>query len=181
MGEEVGKLNEILNLKGDIDKKYETTGRGYKCYERDNEQECENDCRSYMAEELKYPSLNNKNQSIFDIISLPNVADSVCKKLESLGVKKVNWPGFNIFVEMTTADEPKDHLKKELFLGNICCKRSCSCKILLRDSKSKNFLKEFDLTNRVQNYRRLSYKCDDELKHCIDDCKEVVGDFLNNA
>lgn len=80
---------------------------------------------------------------------------------------------------MATADEPKDHLKKELLLGNICCKRPCSCKIILRDSKNKNFIKDFDLTNRL-NFGK-SYRCNDELKLCLDDCKEVVGDFLNNA
>ncbi len=139
--------------------------RAFKCDEVDHNNECETNCRRAVNDVIFYNSLNQINLDNYDPLSERNISNRICTVLN----QTINSPGVNVVVRMETG--PREiSVHKDVNLGNICCNRTCECKLVYKhiDRKLNKVELVVDLEDKLPQ-RPLSYYCNDEVRE--------VGDF----
>ena len=150
--------------------------RAYRCENLNHLDECENDCRAYVAEKLNYTLLKNREFDNYDPLVDREDSNKICQVLN----RTINSPGINLLVRYETGPRSIS-THKDINLGNLCCNRTCNCEVVFK-TKYKNLTNEeckLDIANRMPK-RPLSYYCSDEVNECIDDCKVAAGLTLRN-
>lgn len=134
-----------------------------------------------ISQKLEYKSLEDVSIDNYEPVkSAPNVADAICKMYSDVRVsEKINDPGMRVYIEISTGQDRKTHLKMDIPLNGICCKRTCLCQIAYRNPINKQDIKVLDLTEElILKTKHDSYYCEDELKSCMEDCRKEAGDKL---
>lgn len=148
--------------------------RAFICEDLNHLDECEQDCRIFVSDKIGYLPLKQSSSDEYDPLLNLNDSDKICQVLN----RKINSPGINLIARYETGTR---FMHKDISLGNICCKRTCTCEIVYK-TKNKNITNtecKVNIADRMPK-RNLSYYCDDELKDCIEDCKVAAGITLLN-
>jgi hypothetical protein len=171
----------IDELTANIFKKYGEK-RAYECSQLDHHKDCEIDCRFEIAKLIGgYDKINDLAVDSYNTLdalaSNRTYSNNICKILN----KRVYSPGLDLVARIETGPRGISW-HKDVSLGNICCKRVCTCEIVYKHTnRTLNKIEHvIDLADKLPQ-RPLSYKCDEELSECVNDCKLAAGIHLKSV
>ena len=140
--------------------------------------ECEIKCRQLAAAYLKYDPLKDANyisdSSVFE--NDLNIGNFIC----SIENKEIKNPGLDFYVKVST-QLGKVYTPKHIYLGRVCCKRPCDCKLVYNNQKSasdiEGSIEMFSLNNYLASTESY-YNCDDESLNCMKDCRKAASVYF---
>ncbi len=188
------KINKI-DLLIEFTKEMAPKPIAYDCAESEFD-ECEKECRILVGNKFKNEEIKeftNKlipNYNLFQVsypdyqqTSDDSASELMCKILN----RKVETPGYEIFVKIATDNLFFKNLGKYLPVGRLCCKQECKCEIFsqtanfLTESGKDKSLKFEDITNIVDSdVRNFSYDCFNTKQSCMKYCRNALGQYLQS-
>ena len=158
---------------------------------------CEQECRMLVGNKFKNDELkvaSNKlipNYNVFQFSFSGNqrpqvdtyASELLCQELN----RKVETPGYDIFVKISTDQANFNNMGKYLPLGRLCCKQECKCEIYTQNAevvsgtdKDKSDFFE-DITYIVdENIRTRAYDCFNTKQSCMSFCRDALGQYLQS-
>ncbi len=150
-------------------------------YNCNNEmKDCELKCRQLTGDYLSFDSFKNMSYSsdldIFE--NNPSIGNFICEKENKQLVK----PGLDYYVKVET-QKVQVYTPKHIYLGKVCCKRPCDCRLVYNNQKSAtdsaSGVEMISLNSYLANTEPY-YNCDDEKLNCMKECRKAAGVYLKN-
>jgi hypothetical protein len=140
--------------------------------------ECEVKCKKHTAAYLKYDPLKDidyaSDTNLFE--NNPNIGNFMCS-IENRDIKN---PGLDFYVKASTQLE-KVYTPKYFYLGRVCCKRPCECKLVYNNQKSSTDGEgavEMISLNSYLTPTEPFYNCDDESLICMKECRQAASVYF---